>query len=293
MYEENGYQPREIPSLILQNNIVGLEIDKRAAQLASFSLVMKARMLNPRFFSSRYYFKPQILEIKDSKALSAYDYKKYLEDSHSFSDTQVKHIDWLVETFKNAKTIGSLLKVERKDFLAIENTVNSIREKLTNNLFVQDFYDEGVDLLRYLLKQAELMSNKYDVMITNPPYLGISKLEKNAKEYLIKRYPNSKSDMFAMFMEAPFVKQNGFIAMVNPDSWMFLVSFEQLRKKIIYEQSIVNMIHLGMGAFDATVQTTSFVIRNAPISTNGVYFRLVDEKDKEKAFLEGGTDYEH
>lgn len=292
MYEEKGYQPREIPTLILSNNIVGLDVDKRAAQLASFSLAMKARTLNPRFFSDRYYAKPQIYEILDSQILIRADYKKYLEESHKFSEIQIKQVDWLVETFKNAKTIGSLLKIEKRDFLAIGNIVNSIRDKITNNLFIQDFYGEGVGRLNYLLKLAEILSRDYDVMITNPPYIGISSMEKEVKDYAAKYYPDSKSDMFAMFMEAPLVKRNGFRAMINMHSWMFLSSYEKLRKKIIMNEMIVNMVHLGAHAFETiggeVVQTTAFVLRNAPIATNGVYFRLVDEKDKEKAFLEGG-----
>ena len=289
MYEEKGYQPREIPTLILKKNIVGLEIDKRASQLSSFSLVMKARTMNSRFFNDNYYVIPEVYEILDSKLLISLDYKKTIQDTHLLNENQIKQIEWLVEKYRYGKTVGSLLKIEKKNFDDIKNSLDILSSKMVNNLFNSDFYNEGLATLEKLLKQAEVMSDKYDVMITNPPYLGISKMEKEPKEYLIDNYPNSKSDMFAMFMETPYVKKNGFIAMVNPDSWMFLVSFEQLRKKIIKEQSIVNMIHLGMGAFDATVQTTSFVIRNAAIGGNGVYFRLVDEKDKEAAFLAGGV----
>jgi hypothetical protein len=129
------------------------------------------------------------------------------------------------------------------------------------------------------------MSLKYDVMITNPPYLSISGFSKAIKDYFIEYYPNSKSDMFAMFMEAEFIKDNGFKALVNPDSWMFLTSYEQLRKKIILNEYIVNMIHLGMGEFDAVVQTTTFVIRKSQISTNGTYFRLVDSNNKNEDFI--------
>ena len=292
MYEEKGYQPREIPTLILKNNIVGLDVDKRAAQLASFSLVMKARTMNSRFFNENYYVIPQVYEIWDSRVLFATDYKKCLEDAHAFNNDQIKQIEWLAETFKNAKTIGSLLKVEKKDFKSISNTIDSIHEKMVNNLFIQEFYNDGVTCLRHLLKQAEIMSAKYDVMITNPPYIGISTMEPEVKKYATDNYPDSKTDMFAMFMEAPFVKKNGFRAMINMHSWMFLSSYEKLRKKIIMNEMIVNMVHLGAHAFEMiggeVVQTTAFVLRNSPIATNGVYFRLVDEKDKEAAFLAGG-----
>ena len=288
MYEERGYQNREIPTLILKNNLVGLEIDKRAAQLASFSLIMKARTLNSRFFSNNYYIKPAVYEILDSRELLKNNYEESLNEFHFLTTDEIKEIKWLVEKFRYAKTVGSLLKFEKKNYDLIECAIEKIKNNAVLNIFNSSFLSDGIRCLKNLLVQAKIMSAKYDVMITNPPYLGISKMEKEPKDYLIKNYPNSKSDMFAMFMEAPYVKNNGFIAIVNPDSWMFLVSFEQLRKKIIKEQSIVNMIHLGMGAFDATVQTTSFVIRNAAIGGNGVYFRLVGEKDKEAAFLTGG-----
>lgn len=288
MYDEKGYQAREIPTLILKNNLVGLEIDKRAAQLASFSLVMKARSLNSRFFSANYYVMPQVIEIWDSRALLSYNYESIINELKLLSNEEIKNIKWLVETFRYGKTVGSLIKVEKKDFASIRKSIDTIWNNAVPTIFNSNFLNEGVNCLRHLVKQAEVMSAKYDVMITNPPYLGISKMEANPKQYLIDKYPNSKSDMFAMFMEAPYCKKNGFIAMVNPDSWMFLVSFESLRKSIIMRQSIVNMIHLGLGAFDATVQTTSFVIRNAEVAGNGVYFRLVDEKDKESAFLSGG-----
>lgn len=288
MYEEKGYQQREIPTLILKNNLVGLEIDKRAAQLASFSLVMKARSANSRFFNKTYYTVPQVYEIWDSRALLVNDYKTQLQEFKILGASQIKDIEWLVETFRYGKTIGSLLKVDKKDFKSIADSIDLLDQNGVITIFNYNFFVDGIKCLRHLLRQAEIMAAKYDVMITNPPYLGISKMEAAPKTYLQNNYPNSKADMFGMFMEAPYVRKDGFIAMVNPDSWMFLVSFEELRKTIIMKQSIVNMIHLGMGAFDAVVQTTTFVIRNSEIGGNGVYYRLVDEKDKESAFLSGG-----
>ncbi len=288
MYEEKGYQQREIPTFILKNNLVGLEIDKRAAQIASFSLVMKARSANSRFFNKTYYTVPQVHEIWDSRALLVNDYKTQLQELKILGASQIKDIEWLVETFRYGKTIGSLLKVDKKDFKSISDSIDLLDQNGVRTIFNYNFFVDGIKCLRHLVKQAEIMSAKYDVMITNPPYLGISKMEAAPKTYLQNNYPNSKADMFGMFMEAPYVKKDGFVAMVNPDSWMFLVSFEELRKSIIMKQSIVNMLHLGMGAFDATVQTTTFVIRNSEIGGNGVYYRLVDEKDKESAFLSGG-----
>lgn len=292
MYEERGYQSREIPTLILKNNLVGLDVDKRAAQLTSFSLIMKARTMNSRFFNDNYYVKPSVYEIWDARELLQNNYEQQLVDLKILSNEEIKEIKWLVETFRYGKTIGSLLKVCKKDFSVIERAIQTIKTKAVRNIFNSNLLNDGVRCLEYLLAQAKVMSAKYDVMITNPPYIGISSMEKAVKDYASAEYPDSKTDMFAMFMEAPYVKKNGFRAMINMHSWMFLSSYEKLRKKIIMNEMIVNMVHLGAHAFEMiggeVVQTTTFVLRNSPIATNGVYFRLVDEKDKEAAFLAGG-----
>lgn len=295
-YEEKGYQSREIPTLILKNSLIGLDVDKRAAQLASFSLIMKARNRNSKFFASTYYVKPKIYEIIDARELLNNNYEQQLLDLKILSNEEIKEIKWLVETFRYAKTIGSLLKIKKKDFTVIENAIKMIESKAVINIFNSKFLSDGVKCLKYLLSQAKVMAEKYDVMITNPPYIGISSMEKPVKDYASFEYPNSKTDMFAMFMETNFVKQNGFLAMINMHSWMFLSSYEKLRKSIIQTKYICNMIHLGAHAFESiggeVVQTTSFVIRNSAIASNGVYYRLVDEKDKEAAFLAGGG-YNH
>lgn len=283
MYEEKGYPARGIPTLILKKNLTGLEIDKRAAQLASFSLIMKARSVNSRFFNDSYYVVPEIYEIWDARGLFHSDYLNQIRETKLLNNQQIKDIEWLAETFRYGKTIGSLLIVENKNFDAIRESIDKLEKESVINIFNSNFLTEGIKCLRHLLRQAEVMANKYDVMITNPPYLGISKIEKIAKEYLVSNYPDSKNDMFSMFMELPVVKKNGFIAMVNPDSWMFLGSYEALRNKIIKKQHITNMIHLGMGDFDATVHTTSFVIRNAILNYTASFFRLNNEKNKDEA----------
>ena len=285
MYEEKGYSAREIPTLILSKNIFGLEIDKRAAQLSSFSLIMKAREMNNRFFSKNYFCMPNVAEIYDSRYFLSCDYRKEFSELSIITNAEIVAIESLVETFRYGKTIGALLEMPKIDVAAVETAIEKLKNDVVPTIFNAEFINKCVALLPKLLRQYKIMADKYDVMITNPPYLGISKMEVAQKEYLIAKYPRSKSDMFAMFMEVSYVKPNGFRAMVNPDSWMFLVSYEEMRKKIILSESIVNMVHLGLGAFDATVQTTSFVIRNAAIAGNGVYFRLVDSKDKENDFV--------
>lgn len=289
MYEEKGYQKREIPTLILKNNLYGLDIDKRASQLAAFSLVMKARSVNSRFFSATYYVKPKVYEIWDSRGLFKIGYKHLLQETDAFSTEEIDDIEYLAESFKYAKTIGSLLKIKQLNWERIDNTLNTLEHKVVYNIFNQNLYSIGLELIKKLVMQAKILAGKYDVMITNPPYIGISSMEEPVREYANTLYPNSKTDMFAMFMETEFVKPNGFLAMINMHSWMFLSSFEKLRIHLIGTKEIITMAHLGPHAFETiggeVVQTTTFVIRNVNLGGNGVYFRLVDSVNKEQDFV--------
>ena len=296
MYEERGYQKRDIPTLILKNNLVGLDVDKRAAQLASFSLIMKARSVNNRFFNDQYYETPHVYELQDSKLLKELEYRKQLKDLNLLNDEEIKLISYLVDTFENGKTIGSLLKVKSIDFACLDKALDKVTKGTVTNLFNIDFLNMGMKRLRDLSKLAKILTAKYDVMITNPPYIGPSSMESGVKEYASKNYPNSKTDMFAMFMETGFVKKNGFTAMINMHSWMFLTSFEKLRRSLLATREIINMAHLGARAFDSiggeVVQTTTFVMRSCHIGLNAVYFRLVDCQDKEEHFLSANTNAE-
>lgn len=300
MYLEKGYSKKDIPQLILKNNLVGLDLDMRASQLASFALVMRARSIDNRFFEEGRYVRPRIYEIIDSKAIIHCDYngKSYKDILREYNTTQwqgenqltndeLNTISNMVDLFDNAKVIGSLLKVNSGKYLTIRKKLGeNYKERTQTDIFTSVFFDREFKDILEILRLAHFMSSKYDVMITNPPYLGISDLDTTPKEYLKKNYPNSKSDMFAMFMEVPYLKANGLRGMVNPDSWMFLKSFEELRLSLCHNAYFVNMTHHGMGEFDAVVQTTSFVVRNTPLSQyNGTYYRLVDSRNKEHDFL--------
>lgn len=289
MYEERGYQKRDIPTLILKNNLVGLDVDKRAAQLASFSLIMKARSVNNRFFNDQYYEKPNVYELQDSKLLKELKYRKQLKDLNLLNAEETELINYVVDTFENGKTIGSLLKVKPIDFACLDGVLDKISRSAVTNLFNIDFLNMGIRRLRELLNLARLLSEKYDVMITNPPYRAISTMEESVSIYAGDNYPNSKTDMFAMFMETGFVKQNGFTAMVNMHNWMTISSYEDLRNHFIMNNEIVVMSHLGAHAFETIggeiVQTTAFVARKGTYDANGVYYNLVDSSDKESDFF--------
>lgn len=294
MYEEKGYNKRNIPTLILKNNLVGLDVDKRAAQLASFALVMKARTLNNRFFRQEYYTLPQVYELQESREMEALNFRKHMKELDEFSDAEISAVAELVKTFENGKTIGSLIKVPDLDYAAIETVIDKLEHKVVPTTFNAYFVSDGATQLKILLNQAKVLSSKYDVMITNPPYASISKMEDSVKEYAAICYPNSKSDMFAMFMETGFVKQNGLTAMINMHSWMFLSSFSKLREALLYTDEVITLAHLGAQAFEEisgeVVQTVSFVMRKTHIqSITMVCDRLVDcggSTEKESAFLE-------
>ncbi len=290
MYDEKGYINREIPTIILKNNLVGLDVDKRAAQLASFSLVMKARTLNSRFFNTSYYVRPKIFEIWDSRTLLSINYEAQLRELNLLSNEEIKNIKWLVETFRYAKTIGSLLKIEKKNFDEIESIIEKVKKQGVATIFNMQLLNEGIDCLEHLLAQAKVMSAKYDAMITNPPYIGSSNMESTTKDYLYGNYPNSKADMFAMFMETSFVKKHGFRAIINMQGWMFLSSYKNLRKDYIDTKTFVSMIHLGTHAFDTiggdVVNTTAFITREFRCKDSyGKYISLTGKDNKEISFL--------
>ena len=294
MYEEKGYQKREIPTLILTKNLYGLDVDKRAAQLASFSLIMRARSMNARFFNDNYYVVPQVYEIHDSRVLTNINYKKLMDSTGVLTAEEKSVINYVVDVFHDAKTIGSLLKVKPIDFACLDGAIEKLEHDVVYDMFNIQLSIYGVSLLKLLSAQAKVLAAKYDVMITNPPYLSTSSMEQDMKDYAVSFYPNSKSDMFAMFMETGFVKQNGFMAMINMHSWMFLSSFSKLRDSFGKTFEPVALVHLGARAFEElsgeVVQTVAFIARKMQLPNYSIICdRLVSlgsTQEKEKAFIE-------
>jgi type II restriction/modification system DNA methylase subunit YeeA len=294
IYSKCGYLEREIPRLIIENNLFGLDIDDRAYQLASFSVVIKALEYNSRFFRSieRDGLTLNLASIQESNILNDEDITYITGESKGESFDKVKVF---VEQFKNAKSIGSLIKVEEfeKDFLL--RRLKYIQENPASDLFEEERRKKVIFLLPELLKQVEIMYKQYDILVTNPPYMGNKFMNEQLTNYLSMYYPNSKSDMFATFMEINhYLKKSSITAMINQHSWMFLSTFEKLRKTFIDNNSIITMAHLGPRAFEdiggEIVQTTAFVYRNTSIRKYvGVYLRLVDfknTKEKEQKILE-------
>lgn len=262
IYRDAGYSDRDAAKSILENNLYGLEIDERAYHLAYFALMMKARSYNRRILNKETKF--NLVEIREPIASLKPELEQYLDNY-----TELAH--YLVNAFQDAKEFGSILNLDCtvEQLENLKNHLDELKEEAINkDLVAQSEISELNDLLKPLIKQARLLVQKYDVVITNPPYMAP---DSKQKSYVQKNYPDSKSDLFAVFIEKchDLTKKNAYQAMITMHSWMFLSSFEKLRNKLLINNTIINMAHLGARAFEdiggEVVQTTAFVFGNTNI----------------------------
>ncbi len=296
IYLSRGYAERDIPLLILEKNLYGLDIDDRAAQLASFALLMKARSKNRRFFKSS--VELNICSIQESNGFSK-EALKYLVSPEETQIEQISHFNdakYLIDVFRDANEFGSILKVETIDVTTLEHRIDEIKKGHNLNIFEYGYRNEILELIPHLLSQVKILSQKYHVTISNPPYMGKKGLNSKVSDFLGEHYNNSKGDLFAVFMEKCIDSTipKGYSAMINQHSWMFLSTYELLRKSIISNCEIISMLHLGSQAFEdiagEVVQSTTYVMRKLNIENYcGKYFRLINENSpskKEKKFIE-------
>jgi len=277
IYSKSGYMDREIPRLIIENNLYGLDIDDRAYQLASFSIVMKALQYNRRFLRSieRDGLTMHLAAIQETNLVT------HEEIAYLAGETEGDHhevIKSFIDHFKHAKAIGSLIKIGSVDFEFLNNRLEKLA-KQENDIFELDFKERILPLFEGLLKQATIMEKEYDVFVTNPPYAGRRYMTKEVNDYLDKNYPDVKSDLFSSFIEYSFhaTKENGQIGFMTPYVWMFISSYEKLRGKIIRDRNISSLIQLEYSGFDgATVPICTFTLRNYHSGTDGEYVRLSD-----------------
>lgn len=291
MYEEEGYSRREIPSLILENNLQGLEIDPRAAAMASFALTMKACELDSRFLHR--HVSPRItvlerIEFTEEERQAIADIEKDQERLNApFLLKQAE----LMDVLAHLDEAGSL-------FVPTETDMNSLREAATR-MGEQDLFhhsDSAQAKLEKAISELEPLAKTYDAVIANPPYFGTSALEAWAKNWVQNKYPDEKTDLFACFIERGFslLENSGYNAMVTMHSWMFLGSYEAMRKKLLEHRRIVTMVHLGAHAFSSiggeVVQTAASVLQKTKQNNCiGSYVRLLDfddESGKSLAFMQ-------
>ena len=284
MYENLGWSTKESVLSILKNNLYGLEIDERAGQLASFALMMKAREKFSRLFSvlkREEAFKLNTLIIEESNNLSE-------KIKNKLKDNNLNNLSKIIEDFEDAKEYGSILKLETIDRETLEKEFNLLKESLDNEqgtlIFNEDELDinieEDLELIESLIVQHIALTNKYEAVITNPPYMGGKGFSPRLKTYVEKNYKDTKSDLFAVFIERcnEFTKKNCYTSMITMQSWMFLSSFENLRKNIIEKTEIKSLLQLGYGVIGIAFGTTAFSLKKSlPNENKGNYFRMFDK----------------
>ena len=282
IYENYGYTSRDAVTSILQNNLYGLDIDDRAAQLAYFAVMMKARRYDRRFFSHT--TQPHVYAIEESNRIEKPDVEYFCNGKLELKDA----MHTILTQLHDAKEYGSILTITPQDWDALYARFDEVADE-------SSFHRESIrKKLLPLVRVAQTLAQKYDVVVTNPPYMGASNMNSDLSEYVKKYYPDSKSDLFAVFIEvcSRMAKQNGYQAMITQHAWMFLSSFEKLREKMMLTET-VSMAHLGARAFEEiggeVVQTTSFVrVRTHIDNYKGVYCRLIEpttQQGKEDMFL--------
>lgn len=299
MYENLGWSTKESVLSILKNNIYGLEIDERAGQLASFALMMKAREKFSRLFSvlkREEDFKLNTLIIEESNSLSE-------RVKNRIKANNLNNLNKIIEDFEDAKEYGSILKLESIDKEILEKEFNLLKESFNNNeqetlIFNEDEMiidiNEELELIESLIKQHIALTNQYEIVVTNPPYMGGKGFSPKLKTYVEKNYKDTKSDLGVVFIEKcnEFTKKNCYTSMITMQSWMFLSSYETFRKNIIEKTEIISLNHLGTRAFSEiggeVVSTVAWVSQKKNPKNDGTYLRLVDYNNadlKEEEFF--------
>jgi len=277
IYEDYGYTAREAAASILQNNLYGLDIDDRAAQLAYFAVMMKARQYDRRFFSRG--IQPNVMAIQESNGLKTWAETagdSLVSGQLTFEDDFIRMADDLIETFQDAKEYGSMLTVQPDRYEALMDFIEKTKQEAGNLLF-RAWIDEVERRILPLIQQAKWLSAKYDVVVTNPPYMGASNMSAKLSAFVKKNYADTKSDLFAVFIErcGTLCALNGYSSLVTMQSWMFLSSFEKIRRKILTTKIITNLMHMENMVMGIAFGTAVTILKNIHLERyNGTYHQI-------------------
>lgn len=274
IYRSAGYGDRDAAASIVEHNLYGLDIDDRAAQMAYFVVMMKGCHYDSRFL--RRHLNPHVYAIQESGELTA--------DALGRLGKQESTARALLDGFKNAKEYGSILqpKVTLAELDALQEQLREVDGASDMGSFTDQFVaGQLLRVLCPLVEQARMLVQKYDVVVTNPPYMGGSGMDAHLSDFVKQNYPDTKSDMSTVCMERTInmCNEHGYMAMINIPVWMFLSSYEKLREKMLRENTIVSMVHPGRGIFGSDFGTTSFVIAKTHLQGyKGHYRRLFDKQ---------------
>ena len=280
IYRSAGYGDRDAVASIVEHNLYGLDIDDRAAQMAYFVVMMKGCHYDSRFL--RRHLNPHVYAIQESGELTA--------DALGRLGKQESTARALLDGFKNAKEYGSILqpKVTLAELDALQEQLREVDGASDMGSFTDQFVaGQLLRVLCPLVEQARMLVQKYDVVVTNPPYMGGSGMDAHLSDFVKQNYPDTKSDMSTVCMERTInmCNEHGYMAMINIPVWMFLSSYEKLREKMLRENTIVSMVHPGRGIFGSDFGTTSFVALQRHIckATKGIIADCLINKAKWKA----------
>ena len=272
IYRECGYVDRDAAQAIIENNLFGLDIDNRAYQIAYFAVIMKARSYDRRFLAKK--IEPNVSVIVETNTI-----EKFICDGVTNDKEQNKVGEYLVNAYKHAKEIGSLLSIENRDYSAFKEYLNTCNASGQITIDSDSWIRNTLPVMIKVVNQAHVMSQKYTVVCTNPPYMN--KLEGNLKGFVVEQYKPYSGDLFSVFMYRNFgySKQDGYSAFMTPFVWMFIKTYERLREHIIEHKSITTLVQMEYSAFEeATVPICSFVLKNGQKKTKGLYLKLSDFK---------------
>lgn len=286
IYESAGYSERDAAKSILENNLYGLDIDDRAYQMAYFAVMMKARQYNRRILSAD--TACHVYSIQDSNSINRNQLKYFgLGLNEVEKNDALNQIGGLLDTFRDAKEYGSILNVEKYNWGLLRRFIEGVDVEGQMTLDSVGL-PQVQEKIRQLIDIGETMARKYEVVVTNPPYMGGSSMDSKLSEYTKRYYPDTKSDLFAVFMEKciSLTERDYLLSMITQHAWMFNSSYDQLRTKLELVE-LVNMLHLGARAFEEisgeVVQTTAFTYININIQGfNSTYCRLVDGKSQDE-----------
>ncbi|MFB9859615.1 BREX-1 system adenine-specific DNA-methyltransferase PglX [Salinicoccus siamensis] len=276
IYSRSGYLERDIPRLIIENNLYGLDIDERAYQLACFAIVMKAMKYNKRFLRSikRHGLEMNFASLEETNELNDEDVAYIADENSGGNFNKVKAF---IDQYKNAKTYGSLINNSTVTEKFIKDRLEYIQNNPAKDIFEEESRKKVLNILPKIIKQGSVLIDSYDILVTNPPYMGRRYMNKELSDFVKEVYPNSKSDTFSAFMEMCFskVKSNGQLGFITPFVWMFISTYEQLRSIVVKEKNISSLIQLEYNAFpEAAVPVATFTLRNYNASVKGEYISL-------------------
>ena len=267
IYESYGYTTREAVASIVENNLYGLDIDDRAAQLAYFAVMMKARQYDRRFFSRG--IQPHVYAIVESNHVD-----KFAVDYFCNGDAKLTTaMDTIISELHDAKEYGSILTVTQQEWSALYDRFAEITEDINMSR------ETALRELLPLVQVAEALAQKYDVVVTNPPYMGASNMNPKLNEFIKNNYANYKSDFFSAFVihASQMTKQSGYCGFFTPYVWMFIQSYEKMRNYLYNQTTVETLIQFEYSAFEeATVPVCTFAFQNRHIEKKGCYLRLVD-----------------